>query len=121
MDAWLPQQTQEGTIVMKRYRMTLTAMMLVAMFSVSAAAQYAGWQQSGSIFILTTPEGADLPAAMSVAGFPLHVRLNKDSFDFTKAQPHGEDVRFATSDGVELPYQIEEWDAARGEAVVWAT
>ena len=119
MDAWLPQQTQEGTIVMMRFRMTLTAMMLAAMLVAPASAQYAGWQQSGSIFILTTPDGADLPAAMSVAGFPLHVRLNKDSFDFTKAQPHGEDVRFATSDGVELPYQIEEWDTARGEAVVW--
>ena len=92
---------------------------LSALLSRPAAAQFPDWSQSGSIYILTTPEGADLPAAMSVAGFPLLVRLNKDSFDFTKAQPHGEDVRFATSDGGELPYQIEEWDAARGEAVVW--
>ncbi len=82
-------------------------------------AQYAGWQQSGSIFLLTTPEGADLPASAVVEGFPVLVRLRKDSFDFTKAQAHGEDVRFATGDGVGLAYQIEEWDAARGEAAVW--
>lgn len=83
------------------------------------AAQFTGWQNSGSIFILTTPEGADLPASAVVEGFPLLVRLDKASFDFTKAQSHGEDVRFATSDGSPLPYQIEEWDAARGEASVW--
>ena len=54
-----------------------------------------------------------------VEGFPVLVRLRKDSFDFTKAQAHGEDVRFATGAGVALAYQIEEWDAARGEASVW--
>ncbi len=85
----------------------------------SAMAQYAGWQQSGSLYILTTSDGADLPAAAVIEGFPLLVRLHKESFDFTKAQAQGEDVRFATSDGVALPYQIETWDATRGEAAVW--
>ena len=32
----------------------------------SAAAQYADWQHVGSMYILTTPDGADLPASASV-------------------------------------------------------
>jgi hypothetical protein len=80
---------------------------------------YADWPRSASLFILTTPDGADLPADAMVEGFPLLVRLNKESLDFTAAQAHGEDVRFATNEGLALPYQIEAWDAARGEAAVW--
>jgi hypothetical protein len=30
-----------------------------------AAAQYPEWQHSGSLYLLTTPEGADLPASAS--------------------------------------------------------
>ena len=84
-----------------------------------AIAQFADWKQSGSLFILTTPDGADLPAAASIEGFPLLIRLNKESFDFAKAQSHGEDLRFATRDSIPLPYQIEEWDPAGGKATVW--
>ena len=43
----------------------------------------AGWQHSGSMFILTTPEGAGLPAGTSVEEFPVLVRLNKEWFDFS--------------------------------------
>jgi hypothetical protein len=31
----------------------------------TADAQYAGWQHSGSLYVLTTPQGADLPANVS--------------------------------------------------------
>ncbi len=91
----------------------------LAAFAAPSPAQYAGWQHSGSIFLITTPDGADLPASAGVEGFPLLVRLHKDSFDFTEARAYGEDVRFTTSEGVALAYEIEEWDAARGEAAVW--
>ncbi len=85
----------------------------------SSTSPYPGWRHTGTIWILTTPEGADLPAATVVQQFPLLVRLHGSWFDFTAAQPTGEDLRFATSDGAPLPYQIESWDAARGEAAVW--
>ena len=71
------------------------------------------WKHSGSMYILTTPEGADLPASASVEGFPLLVRLHKDFFDFSQAKANGEDLRFATRTAKPLAYQIEEWDAAR--------
>ena len=107
---------------MKHKLLTLIAVLLTSLGRANAAPvppQVAGWQHSGSLFILTTPEGANSPAAATVEGFPLLVRLQKEWFDFAQAQAHGEDLRFATSDGAALPYQIEEWDAARGEASVW--
>ena len=102
--------------------LTLVALLL-PQFAVAQAkpgdSPYAGWQQSGSMFILTTPEGASLPAGSSVEEFPVLVRLNKDWFDFTKAKANGEDVRFTNASGAPLAYQIEQWDAAKGEASIW--
>jgi hypothetical protein len=85
----------------------------------SASAQYSGWQHSGSIYLLTTPEGANLPASASEDGFPLLVRLHKDFFNFNQAKADGEDLRFSTSAGVPLAYQVEEWNVANGTAGVW--
>ena len=50
---------------------------LCAGFTPHAFAQYPGWQHQGSCFILTTPEGADLPATATEPNFPLLLRLNK--------------------------------------------
>ena len=85
----------------------------------TASAQYPGWQHSGSIHILTTPEGANLPATALEEGFPLLLRLDKDWFDFSQAKANGEDIRFASADGTSLAYQIEQWDAAAGTAAIW--
>ncbi|MCE9546061.1 MAG: DUF2341 domain-containing protein [Planctomycetia bacterium] len=85
----------------------------------AAAADGADWKHSGSLFVLTTPEGANLPASAAEEGYPLLVRLHKDFFDFSQAQAHGEDIRFFTTDGTPLAYQIDEWDAARGVASIW--
>jgi hypothetical protein len=84
-----------------------------------AAAPYAGWQHSGSMFVLTSPEGAGLPASAAERDFPLLVRLHKDFFDFSQTKANGEDIRFSSSAGAPLAYQIEEWDAARGVASLW--
>ena len=40
---------------------------LLTLSPTEAAAQYPGWQHSGSMFILTTPEGANLPASAASA------------------------------------------------------
>jgi hypothetical protein len=74
---------------------------------------------SGSLWILTTPHGADLPAGRSVEGFPLLVRLNGDSFPFGNALPDGSDLRFSSTEGTPLAHQIEEWDPANQRAAVW--
>ncbi len=42
------------------------------------------------------------------------------SFDFSKAEAGGSDIRFTSSDGsTRIPYWIEEWDAAGGTACLW--
>ncbi len=80
---------------------------------------YAGWRHNGSIFILTTPEGANLPASCMEKNFPLLVHLHKDFFDFRQANARGDDLRFSTSADAPLAYEIEEWDAAQGVASIW--
>ena len=101
----------------------LSSLFLVAsLLTVSpteAAAEYPGWQHSGSMFILTTPEGANLPASATVKDFPVLVRLNKDFFDFGNAKADGADLRFSTKNGEPLAYQIDEWDPVGGTAAVW--
>ncbi len=84
-----------------------------------AAPQYRSWQHAGVLAVLTGPEGADLPATAAEADFPVLVRLHKDFFNFKQAQAKGEDIRFATSAGVPLAYQVEDWDAAKGMASIW--
>lgn len=77
------------------------------------------WKHSGSLFLNTTPDGADLPASAVVQQFPVLVRLHKGFFDFSQAQPHGEDLRFSLSNGQSLAFQIEQWNAHEGVASVW--
>ncbi len=80
---------------------------------------YRDWKHSGSMWLLTTPEGADLPAGAKVEQFPVLVRLHRDFFDFAQAKPNGDDLRFSSSIGERLAFQIEEWDAAKGVASIW--
>jgi len=84
----------------------------------SASAQYADWEYSGSIYILTTAEGANLPAAAEVRDFPVLVRLHRDHFSFSDAEDDGRDVRFSAA-GQPLSYEIEAWDKEAGEASIW--
>ncbi len=98
--------------------LTLTSVLALALGG-PASAEYPGWKHSGSVYVLTTPDGADLPASASVEGFPLLVRLHKDYFDFGQTKAGGEDLRFASSTGAPLAYQIEEWDAVKGAASIW--
>ncbi|MEC9093277.1 MAG: DUF2341 domain-containing protein, partial [Planctomycetota bacterium] len=80
--------------------------------------QFAEWKHSGSIYILTTPEGADLPASVSVKGFPLLIRLHRDFFPFGEAAKGGSDIRFSAA-GKPLAFEIEHWDQAAGMASIW--
>ena len=83
------------------------------------AARYADWQHTGSLWILTTPEGADLPATCTEHNFPLLVRLNGKAFQFAQVKNGGEDIRFSDSSGSSLAYQIEEWNASQETASIW--
>ncbi|MCX8496248.1 MAG: DUF2341 domain-containing protein, partial [Akkermansiaceae bacterium] len=91
----------------------------VARGQANPANPYPSWQKSGSIYMVTTPDGADLPAAAVLDGFPLLVRLTKDWFDFSQAKPNGADVRFSDASGLPLSYQIEEWNSNERTAAIW--
>lgn len=95
------------------------AICLLLLTALSARAGYDGWAHAGSIHVLTTPHGADLPASATLEGFPILVRLHKDFFDFTQAKPNGDDLRFSTPAGESLAHQIDHWDAEKGTASVW--
>jgi concanavalin A-like lectin/glucanase superfamily protein/uncharacterized protein DUF2341/carbohydrate esterase-like sialic acid-specific acetylesterase/parallel beta helix pectate lyase-like protein/glycosyl hydrolase family 141 len=100
-------------------RATILGLVLLLAIESRASAQYPEWRHTGSLYILTTPEGADLPASASETDFPLLVRLHRDFFDFSQASSHGEDIRFSTAAGAPLPFQIEEWNASGGDAAIW--
>lgn len=118
----------EGRAVIGRFIRLVVALLLwgspvardvAAGEGVLSPAPFQDWRHAGSLFILTTPEGADLPASASEHGFPLLVRLHQDFFDFSQADVQGADIRFSTPAGVPLAYQVEAWDAARGSASIW--
>ena len=77
------------------------------------------WQHSGDLWLLTGPEGADLPADTILHDVPVVIRLDGEFFDFAAAQPHGEDLRLTSEAGEVLPHEIEAWDQATLRAVVW--
>lgn len=96
-----------------------TVALLMSATAAFAANPYEGWPRGGSIYLLTTSEGANVPAAATVEGFPALVRLHTDWFDFRQAKANREDIRFSGSTGAPLAYQIEEWDAAKEAASIW--
>jgi hypothetical protein len=93
--------------------------LVAALLSHSFAHAAAPASGSGEITLLTTADGAGLPASAVVEDFPLLVRLHRDGFDFSKADPQGADVRFTDAAGAPLAHQIDEWDPAGGTAAVW--
>jgi hypothetical protein len=78
---------------------------------------FSGWAHSGRLTLNTTAAGAGVLG--NVAGFPLLVRLSKANFDFRQALAKGADVRFTKPDATPLPFEIEQWDSAGGQAAVW--
>lgn len=99
---------------------TLALFLLLSASAADAApGQYREWSHSGLLHILTTADGARLEASVVVENFPILVRLNADFFQFDQAAPGGADIRFASSDGKPLSYQIDEWDASNRVASVW--
>lgn len=97
----------------------LSVAVLAAALAQPAREDYTAWRHSGTVVVLTTPDGANLAAGAAVADFPLLVRLHRDFFPFAEARPDGADLRVAAADGTPLAFEVEEWDAARGEAAVW--
>jgi hypothetical protein len=105
-------------------QLTLISVMGFAILSLlspasAALSPYRSWSFSGSLFILTTPDGANIATGPEETNFPLLLRFNSANFPFNKAAADGRDIRFTTATGTALSYQIEEWDSVNGKAAVW--
>jgi hypothetical protein len=105
-------------------QLTLVSAMGFAILSLflpasAAPSPYQSWAFSGSLFILTTPDGANITTGPEETNFPLLLRFNSANFPFNKAAADGRDIRFTTATGTALSYQIEEWDSVNGRAAVW--
>jgi hypothetical protein len=96
----------------------MRALAILCLSAFACCAQFTDWSHKGSIFILTTPEGVELPADAVVRDFPLLVRLDKAFFDFSQARPDGADLRIAAA-GQPLAHEIEHWDSTAGTAAIW--
>lgn len=105
----------------KRIRWTVgsgaLALGLLLSMRPAGAQGYPGWSVAAEIAINTSASGADVSG--DVKGFPVPVSLTAANFDFSKARPNGEDLRFSDAAGAALPYEIENWDAAAKKAAVW--
>ena len=75
------------------------------------------WRYSRTLVLNTSASGANI--AGNVLKFPVLVRLNAGTIDFSQAQTGGADMRFTKSDNTFLPYEIERWDRALGMAEIW--
>ena len=82
--------------------------MVILFGSIFSQGSYTAWSDSQRIYINTTSSGANV--ANAVANFPVLIRLNPSNFTrFSRTKALGADIRFATSTGVPLNYQIERW------------
>jgi hypothetical protein len=101
----------------KSQAVTLARAITVKSGETAYVGPYHAWEHSAQIRLNTSPTGADV--AENVMDFPFLVRLNESNFDFSKAKPCGEDIRFTKSDHTPLHYEIERWDAASQMAEIW--
>lgn len=75
------------------------------------------WRKRMQISVNTAATGS--ATEKGISHFLLPVTLSKDNFSFRDAKAHGEDIRFRSSKGIELPYSIEVWDTNNELAEIW--
>ncbi len=95
------------------------AIIITAFFFFQKMGVEASWFDPGWAFRkrLTFNNSAQ---STNLTNFPVMVKLTASNFSFPQAQSDGRDVRFTDSDGTTtLNYEIEKWDAAAKEAVLW--
>ncbi len=78
---------------------------------------YQDWKYSAKIHLNTTALGMNIIS--NEINVPVPIRLNHNNFDFTQALSSGSDIRFTSSNGIPLPYEIESWDKGQETAMLW--
>lgn len=76
------------------------------------------WSYRKAITIDTSPKGANITD--SAGRVPLLIRLHSGNFQFDGLAENGADIRFvAADDKTPLNYEIEQYDAVLGVALIW--
>lgn len=78
---------------------------------------FPSWRFNAKFTLNTSSSGADIQE--NVIDFPVLIRLTPENFDFSQAKANGDDIRFSKVNGLQLPYEIERWDASRQRAEIW--
>ncbi len=97
----------------KRVTVIFTAINLLFSTCILAQNWYdPDWQYRNAVVVTNT-------AGSVLTDYQVRITLD-DSFDFTKAESDGNDVRFSDTDGVTLiPFWLESWDNVLLQASVW--
>ncbi|HLV31939.1 MAG TPA: DUF2341 domain-containing protein, partial [Chitinispirillaceae bacterium] len=75
------------------------------------------WKYKRKLILNTSSSGANVKG--DVYGFPVLIRLETQNFKFSQAKNDGTDIRFVTSGGRLLAYEIERWDSESERAEIW--
>jgi PKD repeat protein len=94
----------------------LLPIFLISVYQLIWAEDYNLWSNYVYLYLNTTSSGANISS--NLTGFPILVRLSGSNFP-AGAKNDGSDIRFSTSSGTHLPYQIERWDNANQQAEIW--
>ncbi len=98
---------------------SLIFILLIGVLVVPSPVHAASWWNSNWLFKkqITFNNSAQ---AENLTNFPVLVKLSSSNFNFSKAQSHGEDIRFVDGDdATTIPYEIEKWDSANQQAFIW--
>ena len=101
-----------------RFRRFLAVLMIVLMAGnglivMVLADTTSSWEYTSIITIDNTENDE------SLTDYQVLVELDSENFDFTKAQPGGDDLRFTNQNNDQLPYWVESYDSSDETAKIW--
>jgi hypothetical protein len=112
-EAWVMDVGKDSNWIKLSYENQRESQQFVDVVNVSLSS----FTGSKRFYFNTTSSGADI--SNNVTDFPMLIRINSPDVFYT-AKNNGEDIRFVDNDGYTmLKYDIELWDAANNEAIVW--
>jgi hypothetical protein len=75
------------------------------------------WKYNTKIILDTTSKGANIEN--DVKNIPILIELNENNFELNFCKEDGSDLRFTNGLGIELNYEIENWDIENNKASIW--
>ena len=104
-----------GTRMKKSISMTLIVL-VTATFLRTVPASSGSMDDWTSHFIVTID---NVNNTQELTDYQVLVKLDSNNFNFQRAHPEGNDLRFTTRNGDILPYWIESYDSTSEEARIW--